>query len=91
MPFEDQLARILPYVDDQHQFLAGVRFAQGFNEHGDSLMRMSDAELEMAKQEEYADAIVYSAEQAARSRPGHVATGFEVAYIAGEDGEWKPL
>ncbi len=66
MSFDDQLARILPHVDDQHQFLAGVRFVQGFNEHGDGLMRMTDAQLEMAKQEEYADAVVYAAEQAAR-------------------------
>lgn len=66
MSFDDQLARILPHVDDQHQFLAGVRFVQGFKEHGDSLMRMTDAELERAALEEVADEIVYRAEQRAR-------------------------
>lgn len=70
MSFEDQLARILPHVDDQHQFLAGVRFVQGFKEYGDALMRMTDAELLRAKQEEYADAVVYAAEQAARELKG---------------------
>lgn len=66
MSFEDQLARILPHVDDQLQFLAGVRFVQGFREHGDGLMRMTDAELERAALEEVADEIVYRAEQRAR-------------------------
>lgn len=71
MSFEDQLARILPHVDDQHQFLAGVRFVQGFKEHGDGLMRMTDAQLDMARLEEYADAVVYAAEQRARKIKRH--------------------
>ena len=71
MSFDDQLARILPHVDDQHQFLAGVRFVQGFKEHGDSLMRMTDAELERAALEEVADEIVYRAEQRARKIKRH--------------------
>lgn len=69
MPFDQQLDRILSGLEDEDNrahFLAGVRFVQGFLEYGDSLMRMSRAELDRALMEEFADQIVYGAEIRAR-------------------------
>lgn len=66
MSLEDQLRRIMPYMECPVVFLAGVRFAQGFVEYGDELMTMSDDALELARMEEHADQLVYEAEQMAR-------------------------
>lgn len=69
MPLGEQLDRILSGISDEDNrahFLAGVRFVQGFRDYGDSLMRMSDAELDRALMEEFADQIVYGAEIQAR-------------------------
>lgn len=70
MPLGEQLDRILSGIeceDNRAHFLAGVRFVQGFRDYGDSLMRMSDAELDRALMEEFADQIVYGAEIQARA------------------------
>lgn len=69
MPLGVQLDRILSGIeceDNRAHFLAGVRFVQGFRDYGDALMRMSDAELDRALMEEFADQIVYGAEIRAR-------------------------
>lgn len=46
--------------------LAGQRLVTGHAEHGSSLFTMSDAELAQNLAEEYADALVYRAEQLRR-------------------------
>lgn len=74
MPLAEQLEHILSGIEDEDNrahFLAGVRFVQGFKEYGDSLMRMSRAELDRALMEEFADQIVYGAEIRARAVAKH--------------------
>jgi hypothetical protein len=70
----DQLEALGAHVFDAHLEtdvpqtigLALSRIASGYHEHGTALFRMSDADLERNLREEYADALVYRAEQLRR-------------------------
>lgn len=61
MTFDEQVDEILRALPRRHRiaFLAGVRFAQGAIEHGDTLFRKSSDELLRDEREERADRYTY--------------------------------
>jgi len=61
MTFDEQVDEILRALPRRHRiaFLAGVRFAQGAIEHGDTLFHKSSDELLRDEREERADRYTY--------------------------------
>jgi hypothetical protein len=61
LTFDEQIDAILATIPRRHRvpFLAGIRFAQGAIEHGDSLFRKTPDELARDEREEHADAYTY--------------------------------
>lgn len=61
MTFADQVDAILKCLPRRHRtpFLAGVRFAQGAEEHGDALFSKTAPELKRDEREERADEFTY--------------------------------
>lgn len=61
MTFDEQVDAMLDALPRRHRiaFLAGVRFAQGAIEHGDSLFHASADDLVRDEREECADAFTY--------------------------------
>lgn len=61
MTFDEQVDVMLEAVPRRHRvaFLAGIRFAQGAIEHGDSLFEKSPDALARDEREEHADAFTY--------------------------------
>lgn len=59
--FDDQLELMLAALPRRHRipFEAGVRFAAGFEEHGESLFRKSALELARDERQELADRYTY--------------------------------
>jgi hypothetical protein len=61
LTFDEQIDAMLALLPRRHRipFLAGIRFAQGTLEHGDSLFKKSYTELLRDEREEHADAYTY--------------------------------
>lgn len=61
MTFDEQVDAILATIPRRHRipFLAGIRFAQGAIEHGDSLFHKTPEALARDEREEHADAYTY--------------------------------
>jgi hypothetical protein len=61
MTFDEQLDAMLDALPRRHRiaFLAGVRFVQGYREHGSALFDKSEAELLRDEREELADRFMY--------------------------------
>lgn len=65
---EDQIRALAPHIPaaDRIPFLAGMRFAQGFEEYGNGLFRISSERLAYEKACEQADVYVMNLEQSRR-------------------------
>lgn len=61
MTFDEQIDAMLAALPRRYRvaFLAGVRFAQGYQEHGAGLFAKTSVELARDEREEHADAFTY--------------------------------
>lgn len=70
MGFDEQLEVMLAALPRRHRivFLAGVRFVQGYTEHGAGLFGKSVSELVRDEREEHADAFTYRSLRRAKQK-----------------------